>query len=186
LNDNPEILLAENVYDELERLANKYRHNSTDTISYKYNIRNWITNIKNGSFNENLYYNTPPSSIMEASPCYNGNISYSSWTYNGATRAYQYDYDNLNRYVGGYCYINSEFLDSGLYSENMNYYKMGNITHLTRFDGNDCIDVLTLFYNGSQLKSVTDAYGSQKKYGLKEHNDLCDSVKEFSMTQMVI
>jgi len=89
-------------YDELGRLILKKRHGGTDTESFQYNIRNWPRKITSGTFEENLYYNTKPSNIDQAIPCYNGNICYSSWTYNGSARGYQYNYDELNRFTGGY------------------------------------------------------------------------------------
>jgi len=73
LKDNPEILMAENSYDELGHLINKYRHNQTDTISYEYNIRNWKTRIKDGGFEQKIYYNT--NIPYRGTPLYNGNIS---------------------------------------------------------------------------------------------------------------
>ncbi|WP_321439182.1 DUF6443 domain-containing protein [uncultured Bacteroides sp.] len=180
IGDNNPVLLASNTYDELGRLETKNRHNNNDTEEFKYNIRNWTTRIKSGDFEENLYYNSPPSNITVASPCYNGNISYSTWTYNGTIKAYNYYYDDLNRYRGGYCYIDNELQDIGFYSEGMGYDKMGNITSLGRWDGEDIVDQLTLTYNGNQLKSVSDNGVSPNLYGVKEYQNKSITDNEFA------
>jgi RHS repeat-associated core domain len=180
LNNNPEVLLVENDYDDFGRLTTKYRHNRTDTIYNEYNIRNWVTRIKNGGFEEKLYYNTRPSFYTLASPCYNGNISFSSWMYNGVAKGYDHLYDGLNRLIGGgYCYINSELQEWSQHTESMIYDKMGNVTNLNRWDGEDILDLLTLTYNGNQLKSVNDGYGSRNRYDIKEYNNLANLETEF-------
>ncbi len=56
---------------------------------------------------------------------------------------------------------------------------MGNITWLARNDGIDTRDYLTLSYNGNQLKSVNDGFGSQNLYNLKEYNDRVSLTTEF-------
>lgn len=52
------ILLSSKFYDDLGRLSTNYRHISTDTVSYTYNVRNWTNTIKSGPFKEELFYNT--------------------------------------------------------------------------------------------------------------------------------
>ena len=178
LNGNPTIILSENEYDELGRLQTTYRHNRTDTINYKYNIRNWITQLKSGSFEEDIYYNQPFYS--EAKPCYNGNISSNSWTYNGKKNGYTYYYDNLNRLKSTYCYLNSHLMDSYQWSESFQYDNHGNIKSLTRFNGEDIIDLLTLSYHGNQLKKVTDGWGSGNLYNQKEYQDKANETEEFA------
>ena len=65
------------------------------------------------------------------------------------------------------------------FSESYSYDKMGNITWLARNDGIDTRDYLTLSYNGNQLKSVNDGFGSQNLYNLKEYNDRVSLTTEF-------
>ena len=70
---NDQAVLTNNTYDELGRVKTTYRHGGADTISYAYNIRNWTTMIKNGTFAENLnYYDILHMGVIA---CYNGNIS---------------------------------------------------------------------------------------------------------------
>ena len=63
INDMPEVILSELVYDELGRVSKKKLLNEssafTQTIDYKYNIRNWLKSISSQSFKETLYYNDP-------------------------------------------------------------------------------------------------------------------------------
>jgi len=178
-SDNP-VVLASNTYDELGRLKLKTRHNSIDTELFDYNIRSWFTRIKSGDFEENIYYNNLPIDVIEATPSYNGNISYSSWTYGDTKNAYQYNYDALNRFVGGYCYINNSLQDCYQYSESVSYDKMGNISHLNRYDSGDVVDQLTLSYEGNQLKSVSDNRFAPSQYGIKEYQDKSSSNDEFA------
>ncbi|VBB45388.1 conserved exported hypothetical protein [uncultured Paludibacter sp.] len=185
INNKPEVILTDmttNGYDELGRLKTKKRHNGTDTESFQYNIRNWTTKINSGTFEENLYYNTKPSNIDQATPCYNGNICYSTWTYNGGTRGYEYEYDELNRYTGGYAYNNNEILVDYQYSEWFNYNKMGNITHLLRHgDGGEFYDLdnLSFTYNGNQLIKVDDE-NSYNIYNVKEYQDKANQTNEMA------
>ena len=178
INDKPTVTLADmsiGGYDELGRLILKKRHGGTDTESFQYNIRNWPTKITSGTFEENLYYNTKPSNIDQATPIYNGNICYSSWTYNGSARGYEYNYDELNRFTGGYAFINNEMQDSYQYSEWFNYNKMGNITYLNRNTFDDTIDQLNFNYNGNQISSITDAWSGRNQNDIKEYQDINDA-----------
>jgi len=45
VDGNPEVLLAENTYDELSQLSNKKVGNNLQSIDYAYNIRGWMTHI---------------------------------------------------------------------------------------------------------------------------------------------
>lgn len=172
INTKEPVLLVNNTYDELGRLIQKKRHNDLDTEEFDYNIRNWTTRLKSGDFEENLYYNS--NLPTGATACYNGNIAASSWTYNTETYIYPYSYDQLNRLTnasGGNC--NGNF-------ETFSYDKQGNILELQRFKGYTPIDFLTMTYNGNQLKSVTDQYGSQNLYNVKEYNNKSNTTDEFS------
>ena len=180
LNGYPTITLSENTYDELGRLQYTYRHNRTDTVCYAYNIRDWITHIKSGPFEENIYYNQPVYSSDLAKPYYNGNISCSTWTYNEKKNGYIYYYDELNRLTSNYCFLDGLFMDSGQLSESFKYDKHGNIKELTRFGEDDIIDLLKLSYHGNQLKKVTDSWGSGSLYDQKEYQDKANETEEFA------
>jgi RHS repeat-associated protein len=171
LNNNAEITLtdmtASGSYDELGRLHSKKRHGGTDIETYTYNIRSWTTLITSGGgFEEKLYYNTNP--LINDNVNYNGNISYSTWTYNDTEKGYIFWYDNLNRLTFSILYNYDQ--PSGL-SESFTYDKMGNITHLNRFVNPLIIDDLSFYYEGNQLAIISDAAGSQSSYTIKEYQN---------------
>lgn len=177
----PSIVLSSNKYDELGRLITTYRHNATDSVKYEYNVRNWITKLKSGSsFEENLYYNS--SNFSPAiTPCYNGNIAATTWTYNGAKKAYVYTYNELNRLTLGTGYQTS---GNTLYAPNnkeqFEYDKQGNIQRLWRDKEYSGIDFLQMTYAGNQLQSITDGYGSQGLYSVKEYQNKSNTTSEFA------
>lgn len=78
-------ILAEYTYDALGRQATKKQ--GTNTSTYSYNIRNWLTGISSGKFSQTLGYGSN----------YNGNISSMNWTANGTSHAYTFTYDGVNR-----------------------------------------------------------------------------------------
>jgi len=62
-----------------------------------------------------------------------GNIAYSTWTYNGATKAYVYDYDDLKRLTKATAYqTNGYTLYSSNNKEKFEYDKQGNVERLWR------------------------------------------------------
>ena len=176
INTKNPVLLVNNTYDELGRLIQKKRHNDTDLEEFDYNIRNWSTRFKSGGFEEKLYYNTNP---VGTTACYNGNISYSTWTYNNAIKGYAYSYDQLNRLTTS-MYAENHIItdDFYYYMEWFNYDKMGNIIQLTRNGSDDTNDQLYLTYNGNQLKNVYDDYGSRNQYNVKEYQDKASNDSE--------
>jgi len=187
LNHKPAVILASNTkYDELGRLKEKQRHTGSDIEEFDYNIRNWATRIKSGTFEEKLYYNT--NLPENSTPCYNGNIAANTWTYNGQTNGYIYYYDQLNRLGSNYSILNNVFQVDYQYSESFNYDKQGNIHNLYRYDNQDITDQLTLTYTGNQVTNVKDDGTSQHLYNIKEYQDKANngnntSVKEFKYDQ---
>lgn len=71
-------------------------------------------------------------------------------------------------------------MDSYQWSESFQYDNHGNIKSLTRFNGEDIIDLLTLSYHGNQLKKVTDGWGSGNLYNQKEYQDKANETEEFA------
>lgn len=189
LNQNPDVVLNDmnetGAYDEIGRLKKKRRHSVNneafqDSEEFDYNIRNWATRLKSGTFEEKLFYNTNLPGIV--TPCYNGNIAYSSWTYNGARYAYTYKYDDLNRLVkaNGYRIVGtSRFADYG-YNELFTYDKQGNILNLQRKKGTTFIDWINPAYNGNQMTFANDYYFSQNQSSVKEYHNFNTSGNDFS------
>ncbi len=180
LTDHDEVLLAKNEYDELGRLILKTRHNTEDREKYEYNIRNWITRIRSGDFEQKYYYNTKFPHFPDGMVYYNGNISATTWTYNGTVNGYHYSYDSYNRFRSTYTIYNNEFKVDGHMSESFYYDKHGNVTQLTRWDNRESMDVLRMTYNGNQLKKITDSGYSQHLNSIKEYQDLANKEIEFT------
>ena len=176
LNNKPSIVLSSNTYDELGRLVEKKRHSNADTEEFEYNIRGWATKIKSGDFEQNLLYNT--GLPQGATPYYNGNISLSTWTYEGLIKKYGYSYDDLNRLSSSVFYdINNQ--TSGSYTETFTYDKLGNITNLGRMGSTLPIDALTFTYFGNQIIKVDDLFNSQNQYSIKEYQNKVNIPVEF-------
>ena len=66
-----------------------------ETVTYNYNIRNWLTSLSSTNFSENIYYNNSPNQ------CFNGNISRLTWqlTSLSTVRGYDFEYDKMNRLI---------------------------------------------------------------------------------------
>ncbi|WP_163355460.1 DUF6443 domain-containing protein [Dysgonomonas sp. 25] len=162
INDQPEISLAKNTYDELGRLKNTIKNDHPNLkTTYTYNIRSWVDKIQEPHFVEQLTY------------AYNGNIKTMGWTQDNLTRKYTYTYDNLSRlqkadYVG----INQD----EKYGTQYTYDKMGNMMTLQRYgkitaNNYNIVDNLTMAYNGNQLIKVTD---TGAEVALEESEDFKD------------
>ena len=138
------VTLAEYTYDALGRLATTKLHgNNTNTATYSYNIRNWLTGISSSKFTQDLDYDNH----------YNGNISSIDWTANDTSHSYTFTYDGVNRMLDA-------THGTGAYTEKVTSYdKNGNIKALQRY-GNGLIDNLTYTYSGNQLTRVDDATGN--------------------------
>ena len=173
LNDGTKKLLTKNSYDEIGRLIEKERDNQNDSETFEYNIRSQITKIQSGNFVQNLYYNTNP---INQNPCFNGNISYNTWTYNNDIIKNKYTYDALNRLTSA---ISS--YDNAIQGdfEGFSYDKQGNIQTLYRGNNDGDLDALYFTYNGNQIKNITDDQGSYRLYNVKEYQDLARKDIEF-------
>lgn len=166
LDGNPEVRMLEHTYDEFCRLSGTKMHNGVDITNYAYNIRDWMTAITGGKFEQKIHYTDGPGT-----PCYNGNISGMTWKTGDTERGYKFTYDSMSRLV------NAEYGEGSNLSLNPNrfneqvtgYDKMGNILGLKRSGQTAAnvyglIDNLSLSYTGNRLKTVSDntagsAYG---------------------------
>ena len=158
-DDNAQVTLYSLEYDNIGRVSSKALMNNAETVSYCYNIRDWMTGLSSTNFSENLYYHNSPS------PYFNGNISRLTWslTSSSTTRGYDFVYDNLNRLTSA-TYGESESLQTNRnrYSTSYTYDKNGNILTLTRKglqDGGSygLIDNLTFIYAGNQVTRIDDS-----------------------------
>lgn len=158
-NGNPSVSLASYNYDELGRLQTKTFHDAY-TISYSYNVRDWITGISSPKFNENIYYNNGPGTLY-----YNGNISSITWQAGdeAITRGYKFAYDNLNRMTASTYAEGTNITDNpNRYNEIITgYTENGVITGLKRYGKTSnetygLIDNLSYVLNGNQLTKVSN------------------------------
>ena len=155
--------LVTNTYDKIGRLQIKAFHGSGKSgQQYSYNIRGWLTEIKETRFKQNLYYNDGPGT-----PCYNGNISSMTWqTDDNVERGYKFSYDRTNRLLNA-VYGEGISISSNIdnFTEKVTSYdRNGNILGLQRYGQISSteygmIDNLTMALNGNQLNRVDDASG---------------------------
>lgn len=173
LDNDPEVRLVLNTYNELGQLVDKKLHSSLanasdakQSVDYRYNIRGWLTSINNAAlatdgtnddtgdlFGMNLAYNDVFTGLTN-SPAYNGNISSIKWSHNlgrGAEKenAYNYSYDAMNRLLAASHKksTGTNIYDQGLFNEDGFVYDLnGNITKLKRGGEGGLIDDLTYNY----------------------------------------
>ncbi|MBB3188587.1 hypothetical protein [Microbacter margulisiae] len=144
-------------------------------ITNAYNVRSWPTGINAVTWQEQLYYDNDP-----ATPCYNGDIARSTWTYNGTTKGYVYTYDGLNRMTqANYGEGSALTANQHLQDEDFTYDKMGNVIGIYRENQGTVIDNVTLHYTGNQLKNGTDAAGASLVYGITDYTDDDNESQEY-------
>ena len=181
-NDDAPIVLSQHTYDELGRMTCKHILNNLDSICYSYNIRNQLTRINSGTFEENMYYTSQNLNYNLApfTPSYNGNIAMNTWRHDGGqVNGYMYGYDAYNRLSGAQAVLNSQWAESGQYSEGFVYDKQGNITTILRYNNEDVIDYLSLLYNGNRLVSVqNNEWAVVPDYNTMHYQDLADETTE--------
>ena len=165
LNSSASVTLAQYTYDEVGRIKTKKL--ATETSSYSYNIRSWLTRINGTKFNQTLAYNAAVDGITPTKVLYNGNISAMKWKAGDESteRGYKLSYDGLNRLTAA-TYGEGTSLTTNLNRFNemvTEYDKMGNIKTLQRrgkLDGSSVygvMDNLTYSYTGNRLTRVSDA-----------------------------
>lgn len=179
LNSNTAVSLQDNTYDNYGRLLTKNLMNN-ETVTYNYNIRNWLTNISSTNFSESLsYYNSP-------NPRFNGNISRQTWTTSGTIRGYDFVYDQLDRLTSAtYGETGGLQTNKNRYNTTYTYDKNGNILTLTRKGLQDggtygLIDNLTLTYSGNQVTMIEDAASDPTYYGYFNFKDGASQSDEYT------
>lgn len=138
--NGPEKVLVENTYDEQGRLQVKDLHGKVNRVEYTYNIRGWLTGIRDGEFREELHYGSPTGTQhMSFNDYYGGNIGGSTYTSGGVSSEMTYRYDGLNRLSDARYTIRNVLNPYGVagYNESFTYDKHGNILTLSRHAGSD-------------------------------------------------
>ncbi|MDR0232704.1 MAG: DUF6443 domain-containing protein [Dysgonamonadaceae bacterium] len=153
LDTNPAIVISSLSYDDLGRVKTKKLHKDKETITYTYNIRNWLSGICSANFSESLYYT---ERYFGVAPLYNGNIAVTTSSFRG----YAYTYDGLNRLtkVVSYAYgiLQNHF------NEELTYDKQGNILSLKRNEpvgSSYQTEQLYMNYTGNQLTGINPRQG---------------------------
>ena len=176
VNDETEVLLSHNEYNELGELIEKDLHEGTggtfaQSLDYAYNIRGWLTKINQPDlsgtsdlFGMELHYNTNP--LNTGNTNFNGNISAMQWSditgsVANTSRGYNYDYDGLNRLKTASHFVNGVSNTNNPFDVSIGNYDLnGNIINLTRNDATgSAMDDLSYGYEGNRLKYVADASG---------------------------
>ena len=179
LNSNTAVTLQDNTYDNYGRLLTKNLMNN-ETMTYNYNIRNWLTNISSTNFSESLsYYNSP-------NPRFNGNISRQTWTTSGTIRGCDFVYDQLDRLTSAtYGETGGLQTNKNRYNTTYTYDKNGNILTLTRKGLQDggtygLIDNLTLTYSGNQVTRIEDSSNDPTYNGAFNFVDGASQTNEYT------
>lgn len=71
------VTLAQYTYDEVGRIKTKKL--ATETSTYSYNVRSWLTQLTGTKFNQTLTYNAPVNGITPTKALYKGNVSAMKW-----------------------------------------------------------------------------------------------------------
>ena len=181
-DNNAQVTLYSLEYDNIGRVSSKALMNNAETVSYCYNIRDWLTGLSSTNYSESLsYYNSPNQS-------FNGNISRFMWhlTSSSATRGYDFVYDNLDRLTSA-TYGESESLQTNRnrYSTSYTYDKNGNILTLTRKglqDGGSYgfIDNLSFTYTGNQVTRIEDSSNDPTYNGAFNFVDGASQTNEYT------
>lgn len=161
-------------------------YGSAQTEEFRYNIRGWLTNINNGTLNNNGITQTDPkalfgesitywesSPLSDATPQYNGNISGFTWRNKiedtgkpGVTtggQGYSFVYDNVNRFIQNsyYTQAGGDSFDKNTSNANTEtlsgFDYMGNITSLERKDKDgNDLNDLVYFYDTPSGNVLTE------------------------------
>ncbi len=165
-NNEPEIRLSENIYDEHGQLSTRFRHNRADTTFYARDVRGALTASVNSRFTERLFYGD--SLPQGATACYNGNIAATTITNGDSALTFGYTYDAYNRLTESLHLQGNQARSSEFFQ----FDNMGNITRLQRHTlDSRLIDDLQFSYSGNQITAITDHAGSLDRYDTKEYTD---------------
>jgi RHS repeat-associated protein len=179
LNNNTAVTLQDNTYDNYGRLISRDLLNS-ETVTYNYNIRNWLTSLSSTNFTESLFY------YNSSNQRFDGNISRLTWTTSGTTRGYNFTYDKLDRLVSAtYGETNSLQINTNRYSTSYTYDENGNFLTLTRKglqDGGSygLIDDLTFTLTGNQVTKIEDAASDPTYNGAFNFKDGASQSNEYT------
>ena len=163
LNNNTSVTLTLNTYDEVGRLATKKPLN-IETVTYGYNVRNWLQRISSTHFDQILSYNTTPTGGLSPTyPKFDGSISAMTWRTGNDTDVWGY---RFRYYPTGWLRSSTTRLNGSRvhdYDTFYDYDKMGNMTEFYRWgvvdkslDLYDTVDYPTITYSGNRPTRIDD------------------------------
>ncbi len=176
--------VANNTYNAVGQLIETSLHDGLEPVTYKYNIRGWLTEISSNNFKEKLHYFDAVSGLSTTAQ-WAGNISAMEWRADKLSadwNSYRFTYDVMSRMTNAYYKRKdgtaTSYSSSSNTSKNDYYavylgYKdlMGNLDWLTRMAGTTDIDDIVYFYdNGNQVSRVREyATSAQNALGFKDN-----------------
>ena len=183
LNTNAAVTLTVNTYDAVGRLLTKKPMNA-ETVTYAYNVRNWLTGISSTHFTETLAYNTSNGALTPSAVKWNGNISAISWKAGNESsmRTYKFGYNALDWLTA------ATYSGTGNYTTQYTYDKMGNFQTLKRYGKQDggtygLIDNLTFTLNGNQVTKIEDSVSDPTYNGCFNFADGASQSNEYTYDQ---
>ena len=178
VNDQAEVLMVENRYNEIGQPVEKNLHATGEgeflqSVEYRYNVRGWLTHINHPEeadtdgdlFAQEIHYLDPPRELG-AQPRYNGDITATRWVSAGDVfiRGYGYFYDEVNRLTSaGYGVYNGDWsaAEEDYSVPFIGYDRNGNIDSLRRMGMVEpgvygLMDDLRYHYHGNRLIALDD------------------------------
>lgn len=159
-------------YDGLGRLTSNTRSGSAGSVTYDYNLRDWVTEINGTGFHEWLEY----ASTTKGTKCYNGNISVHKWQVPSESfnRGYKFTYDALDRLMEAVYGENDFSKHDNRYNEKVVEYSANGI--MKRFQRRGLksdniygkVDNLHITLDGNRPVSIIEDAGNQTVYGAME------------------
>ena len=134
-------------YNELGQLKTKKLHVNNnaalESIEYKYNPRNWLTEAIGINFKQKLFYE---KAVNGSTPLYNGTITAQQFGVN-AEKEVKYYYDKLNRIIS--------YTNTNNNTEKIEYAdKLGNIKKITRTG--ESTATIAFAYNGNRISQANN------------------------------
>ena len=186
IQDEAEVLLTSNEYNEIGELVEENLHQSADgndylqSRDYRYNERGWLQRINKLDLGRDDRFNDDDTDLFgmtlqyykaSQEPQYNGNINEIKWTnqtQNTRPQEYLYSYDKLDRLKKAtHIQYGETYRDPAVYDNysvtgpdngDIPYDVNGNIRALVRKQDGKPIDQLSYEYGeGNQLQKVRDA-----------------------------
>lgn len=174
LDNNPQIVLTHNFFDERDNLAQKLLHNGQVKNRFTFDMRNHVSALQSGPYGEFVYRadNLPANT----NALYDGRVSAIAETYPNIDFTYRFDYDALSRLSQSSIEIENQVTPS----EEFIYDLHGNILSLRRYNEGDLIDDLSFSYKGNQVCAIEESVetlSDLSRYGYTDRSHLDTTIR---------